>query len=33
VGDLLVHLCCPCCGLAQEAQEVQSVGGQAIDRQ
>ena len=33
VGDLLIHLCLPCCGLIQEAQEMQAVGGQAIARQ
>ena len=25
--DLLLHLCCPCCSLVQEAQEVGSIGG------
>ncbi|KAI0209813.1 hypothetical protein LSAT2_005406, partial [Lamellibrachia satsuma] len=33
IGDLLVHCCCPCCALSQEAQEVNALGGQSIDRQ
>ncbi|ESO12847.1 hypothetical protein HELRODRAFT_184849 [Helobdella robusta] len=30
-GDLLCHMCCPCCALVQEAQEL-SAGGQSMNR-
>ena len=33
VSDLLMHCCCGICALAQEAQEMNSLGGQSIDRQ
>lgn len=33
IGDLLMHCCCPCCALSQEAQEVNALDGMSIDRQ
>ena len=27
LSDILTHLCCPCCAIIQEAQEVGSIGG------
>lgn len=33
LGDLLAHFCCMCCALAQSAQEVNSFGSMALERQ
>jgi len=33
LGDLVVWFCCPLCALAQEAQEVNAMGYQAMDRE
>lgn len=35
LGDAAAHLCCPLCALAQDAQEMGSIGGMALamDRQ